>query len=490
MKNIKKALFITAILAILLAPSLSSATTIAEIQAQLNAILQKVQQLQEQLNQYGLGIIYTTPTPTPTPTNLPSCTSVWDCNNGNTACIGGKCMPDCYHGYTYDSLGTRYCADKCYPPNLGCLSGQQCSSSINGCVAGSTLSPSCTISFTPSSIGPGQLTTVRWSSQNDADNLLDYNCTKTNTGSIIGSGQGAIGASGSLTYLYNDISQYLPATCTLTAKNSQNQTSICSANISKTSTEPEGIITVTPWPPSKPYMFLTTQTLGLSGPGAIDARSVKFDPDRVYAFLKVGQTLYFKFTVPEQTYGIEVSVGLVCADSGLTGIMPDCPYYPKDIAIKRDSVPNTAEDRMFLDKDFQLRKTNCIPGGRDGYMINNSKGVILLKDLATMNDFFVNTFRNSIANCSASDLNSPWTGHPKEDVWYNAETNWEITTIRIDDKQGLKPGTYYMAVSFPKRTADLVYQRIIEVAQNTVANLRNRIAQETNQETITELQGY
>ena len=167
MKNIKKAVFITAILAILLAPSLSSATTIAEIQAQLNAILQKVQQLQEQLNQYGSGIIYPTPSPTPTPTPL----------------------------------------------------GQ----------------PSCNISFTPSSIGPGQLTTVRWSSQNDADNLLDYNCTKTNTGSIIGSGQGAIGASGSLTYLYNDISQYLPATCTLTAKNSQNQTSICSANISKTS---------------------------------------------------------------------------------------------------------------------------------------------------------------------------------------------------------------------------------------------------------------
>jgi len=230
MKNIKKILFATAILGILLAPSLSSATTIAEIQAQLNAILQKVQQLQQQLNQYSSGIIYTTPTPTPTSPPAQTCNSVWDCSNGTTACIAGKCMSSCYHGYTYNAQGNRYCGDKCYPPNIGCPSGQTCSSSFNGCEAGSTLSPSCAISFTPSSIGPGQSTTVRWSSQNDADNLLDYSCT------TIGSGQGAIGASGSLTYLYNDIYTVIPAKCTLTAKNSQNQTASCSANISKTST--------------------------------------------------------------------------------------------------------------------------------------------------------------------------------------------------------------------------------------------------------------
>ncbi|MFH1535212.1 MAG: hypothetical protein ABIF80_04490 [Patescibacteria group bacterium] len=69
MKNIKRAVFITAILAVLLAPSFSSATTIAEIQAQLSLLLQKVQQLQEQLAQYSSGI---TPTTSPYPTITPA----------------------------------------------------------------------------------------------------------------------------------------------------------------------------------------------------------------------------------------------------------------------------------------------------------------------------------------------------------------------------------------------------------------------------------
>lgn len=68
MINIKRTIFITAILGILIAPSFSSAITVAEIQAQLNAILLKVQELQSQLSQYSSG---TSPSPSPAPSSTP-----------------------------------------------------------------------------------------------------------------------------------------------------------------------------------------------------------------------------------------------------------------------------------------------------------------------------------------------------------------------------------------------------------------------------------
>ncbi len=86
MNNLKKLLIAASLLAVLILPNLVSATTVAEIQAQLSAILQQIQKLQQQLAQLqAIGSATTTPPiiiTTPTiPTTPP--TTGW-CHTFNT----------------------------------------------------------------------------------------------------------------------------------------------------------------------------------------------------------------------------------------------------------------------------------------------------------------------------------------------------------------------------------------------------------------------
>ncbi len=86
--------------------------------------------------------------------------------------------------------------------------------------------PSCSLSFSPSSITSGQSSTATWSSQNDADGILEYSCT----GDI---GSGTMEASGSATVTPSQTS-----TCKITVRNSAGTTGTCQATITVGSTPP------------------------------------------------------------------------------------------------------------------------------------------------------------------------------------------------------------------------------------------------------------
>ncbi len=152
----------------------------------------------------------TTPTP-PTPSPSPTPTSGGRCGDG----ICSNCMG--FSPCLYDENFTT-CPQDCK------------TTAPTGGV------PFCSINFYPSTISSGQTAVASWISLNDADAKLDYVC-KNSSGQIITGGDNQyVEALGTSKFKYEDISQYLPATCTLTAKNSVGQTAICSAHISKTST--------------------------------------------------------------------------------------------------------------------------------------------------------------------------------------------------------------------------------------------------------------
>ena len=81
-------------------------------------------------------------------------------------------------------------------------------------------SPTCSLSFSPSTITRGESTTAYWTSTNDADNSLSYSCT----GDI---GSGTLTPANSNTPVAPTQSQ----TCTLTAINSAGVSKTCSASI-------------------------------------------------------------------------------------------------------------------------------------------------------------------------------------------------------------------------------------------------------------------
>lgn len=79
--------------------------------------------------------------------------------------------------------------------------------------------PSCSLSFSPTSVNAGQNTTVSWTSSNDADNSLPLYCNGTFTANLSP-------ANGSTTF----VPPY-SGTCTATAQNSSGQSATCSASI-------------------------------------------------------------------------------------------------------------------------------------------------------------------------------------------------------------------------------------------------------------------
>lgn len=95
MINIKRTTLITAILVFLLAPNFSSAITVSEIQAQLDAILLKVQELQTQLTQLNQYVSETTTltSPYPSPSPAPSSPTEW-CHTFNTNLKIGDSGPE------------------------------------------------------------------------------------------------------------------------------------------------------------------------------------------------------------------------------------------------------------------------------------------------------------------------------------------------------------------------------------------------------------
>lgn len=140
--------------------------------------------------------------------------------------------------------------------------------------------PSCILTFSPSSITPGQSSTATWSSSNDADGNIPFSCT----GDI---GSGLLGTpSGSTT-----VSPAQTQTCTLTVQNSSG-TRTCSRTI--TVGQPAPTCDSRYWSPSSTnvggssrfYWYssdATSATLSCSGPIPLGSTSVSVDGNRLFS---------------------------------------------------------------------------------------------------------------------------------------------------------------------------------------------------------------